>query len=42
MGASGLILGFIDSNRNYERSLAHIRYLQANLGNLHGQLLANE
>jgi soluble lytic murein transglycosylase-like protein len=36
---SGLILGFIDSNRNYERSLAHIRYLQANLGNLHGQLL---
>jgi len=39
MGVSGLILGFIDSNRNYERSLAHIQYLQANLGNLHGQLL---
>jgi soluble lytic murein transglycosylase-like protein len=40
MGVSGLILGFIDSNRNYERSLAHIHYLQANLGNLHDQLLA--
>jgi soluble lytic murein transglycosylase-like protein len=39
MGVSGLILGFIDSNRNYERSLAHIHYLQNNLGNLHGQLL---
>jgi soluble lytic murein transglycosylase-like protein len=38
MGLSGLILGFIDSNRNYERSLAHIRYLQANLGSAHGQL----
>jgi soluble lytic murein transglycosylase-like protein len=43
MGILGLILGFIDSNRNYERSLAHIQYLQANLGNLHGQLVqANE
>ena len=39
MGVSGLIIGFIDSNQNYERSLAHIRYMQANLGNLHGQLL---
>lgn len=39
MGVSGLILGFIDSNRNYERSLTHIKYLQANLGNLHGQLV---
>jgi soluble lytic murein transglycosylase-like protein len=38
-GVSGLIIGFIDSNRSYERSLAHIHYLQANLGNLHGQLL---
>lgn len=40
IAVSSLILGFIDSNRNYERSLAHIRYLQANLDNLHGQLLA--
>jgi soluble lytic murein transglycosylase-like protein len=39
IGISGLVLGFIDSNRNYERSLAHIHYLQANLGDLHGQLL---
>jgi soluble lytic murein transglycosylase-like protein len=39
MGVSGLILGFIDSNRNYERSLAHIDYLKKNLGNLHGQLV---
>jgi soluble lytic murein transglycosylase-like protein len=36
---SGLILGFIDSNRNYERSLSHISYLQKNLGNLHDRLL---
>jgi len=40
IAVSSLILGFIDSNRNYERSLAHIRYLQANLGDLHDQLLA--
>jgi soluble lytic murein transglycosylase-like protein len=39
IGISGLVLGFIDSNRNYERSLAHIHYLQANLGDLHGRLL---
>jgi soluble lytic murein transglycosylase-like protein len=39
MGITGLIMGFIDSNRNYERSLAHIHYLQANLGNLQGRLL---
>lgn len=39
IGISGLVMGFIDSNRNYERSLAHIRYLQDNLGDLHGQLL---
>jgi soluble lytic murein transglycosylase-like protein len=36
---SGLLLGFSESNRNYERSLAHIRYLQDNLGNLHGQVV---
>jgi len=39
LSVSGLILGFIDSNRNYERSLAHIHYLQDNLGDLHCQLL---
>lgn len=39
IGISGLVLGFIDSNRNYERSLAHISYLQANLGDLQGSLL---
>jgi soluble lytic murein transglycosylase-like protein len=39
IGISGLVLGFIDSIRNYERSLAHIHYLQANLGDLHGRLL---
>jgi soluble lytic murein transglycosylase-like protein len=40
MGVSGLLIGFIDSNRNYERALAHISYLQDNLGNLHDRLLA--
>jgi soluble lytic murein transglycosylase-like protein len=40
IGAAGLVMGFIDSNRNYERSLAHIRYLQDNHGDLHGRLLA--
>jgi soluble lytic murein transglycosylase-like protein len=39
MGVFGLILAFIDSNRNYERSLAHIRFLQGHLGDLHGQLV---
>jgi soluble lytic murein transglycosylase-like protein len=39
-GASGLVMGFIDSNRHYERSLAHIRYLQGNLGDLHERVLA--
>ena len=38
-GVSGLLLAFIDSNRNYERSLAHIRYLQSNLGHVHDQLM---
>jgi soluble lytic murein transglycosylase-like protein len=40
IGVSGLIMGFVESNRNYERSLAHVRYLQNNLGDLHGRLLA--
>jgi soluble lytic murein transglycosylase-like protein len=39
IGISGLLIGFIESNRNYERSLAHINYLQGNLGSLHGRLL---
>jgi soluble lytic murein transglycosylase-like protein len=39
ISVSGLLLGFHESNRNYERSLAHIRYLQANLGDLHGQVV---
>jgi soluble lytic murein transglycosylase-like protein len=40
IGSSGLVMGLIDSNRHYERSLAHIRYLQDNLGDLHGHVLA--
>ena len=40
IGLTGLIVGFMDSNRNYERALSHIQYLQANLGDLHGRLLA--
>jgi soluble lytic murein transglycosylase-like protein len=40
IAVTGLIMGFIDSNRNYERSLAHVRYLQNNLGDMHGRLLA--
>jgi len=36
---SGLLLGFSESNRNYERSLAHIRYLQSSLSDLHGQVV---
>jgi soluble lytic murein transglycosylase-like protein len=39
VAVSGLILGFIESNRNYERSLVHLHYLQTDLGDLHGQLL---
>jgi len=39
MGVCGLILAVIDSNRNYERCLSHIRFLQSHLGDLHGQLL---
>lgn len=39
VGGCGLVMGFIDSNARYERSLAHIDYLQANLGKLHSQLL---
>ena len=40
VAVSGLIMGFVDSNRNYERSLSHIGYLQNNLGDLNGRLLA--
>jgi len=39
MGASGLILGVMESNRNYERTLAHVRYLQNKIGDMQGQLL---
>jgi soluble lytic murein transglycosylase-like protein len=39
VGLSGLVIGFSESNRNYQRSLSHIHYLQANLGDLHGKLL---
>lgn len=40
IGVSGLIMGFIDSNRNYERSLAHIRFLQNSHDDMHDRLLA--
>lgn len=40
VAVSGLIIGVVDSNRNYERSLSHIRYLQNNLGDLQGRVLA--
>jgi len=40
VAVSGLIMGFVESNRNYERSLSHVRYLQDNLGDLQGRLLA--
>ncbi len=40
IGLTGLIMGFVDSNRNYERALSHIQYLQGSLGGLHGRLLA--
>jgi soluble lytic murein transglycosylase-like protein len=39
MGASGLILGVMESNRNYERTLAHVRYLQNKIGDMQGRLL---
>jgi len=40
IAVAGLVMGVVDSNRNYERSLAHIRYLENNLGDLQGRLLA--
>jgi hypothetical protein len=40
VGGSGLVLGFIDANARYERSVAHIDYLRANIGRMHGQLLS--
>ncbi len=40
IGLTGLIMGFVDANRNYERALTHIQYLQANMGDMHGRLLA--
>ncbi len=40
VGVCGLVMGFIDSNRNYERSLAHIRFLQNSHDDMHDRLLA--
>ena len=40
IAVAGLVMGVVDSNRNYKRSLAHIRYLENNLGDLQGRLLA--
>jgi soluble lytic murein transglycosylase-like protein len=34
-----LLTQMVQSNRNYERSLAHIRYLGTHLNDMHGQLL---
>jgi soluble lytic murein transglycosylase-like protein len=36
---AALLAQTIATNRNYERSLAHVRFLQARLGNSHEQLL---
>lgn len=39
LAVGSLLAQMLESNRNYERSLAHIRFLAAHLDNLHGQLL---
>jgi soluble lytic murein transglycosylase-like protein len=39
LAIGSLMAQMVQSNRNYERSLAHIQFLAAHLGDLHGQLL---
>jgi len=39
LAIGSLLAQMIESNRNYERSLAHVRFLAAHLGDMHGQLL---
>jgi soluble lytic murein transglycosylase-like protein len=39
LAIGSLLAQMVQSNRNYERSLAHIRFLAAHLDEMHGQLL---
>lgn len=39
LAIGSLLTQMVESNRNYERSLAHVQFLAAHLGDLHGQLL---
>jgi soluble lytic murein transglycosylase-like protein len=39
LAVGSLLAQMVESNRNYERSLAHIRFLATHLADLHGQLL---
>jgi soluble lytic murein transglycosylase-like protein len=39
LAIGSLLAQMIESNRNYERSLAHVRFLAAHLGDMHGKLL---
>ena len=39
LAVGSLLAQAVQSNRNYERSLAHIRFLAAHLDDMHGQLL---
>jgi soluble lytic murein transglycosylase-like protein len=39
LAVGSLLAQMAHSNRNYERSLAHIRFLASRLGDMHGQLL---
>lgn len=42
LAIGSLLAQMAQSNRNYERSLAHIRFLAARLVDLHGQLLQSQ
>jgi len=42
LAIGSLLVQMAQSNRNYERSLAHIRFLAAHLADLHGQLLQSD
>ncbi|MCJ7524779.1 MAG: lytic transglycosylase domain-containing protein [Candidatus Aminicenantes bacterium] len=39
LAIGSLLAQMVESNHNYERSLAHIQYLRSYLGDLHGELL---
>lgn len=39
LAIGSLLTQMVESNHNYERSLAHIQYLRSYLGDLHGELL---